>query len=100
MYYTIFYILGYIAVLYIKLDNITKFHLILHFRSELLPQVKEFLYLSVLFTSEGKVRRIGGLVWRLQQYCRLPVGLNLTDGHEIWVVTERMTLRIQAEFPP
>uniref|UniRef100_A0A671TUB9 Endonuclease/exonuclease/phosphatase domain-containing protein n=1 Tax=Sparus aurata TaxID=8175 RepID=A0A671TUB9_SPAAU len=83
---------------------------------ELLPQVEEFKYLGVLFTSEGRMereidRRIGAaaavmqLVYRLWwresrakrrssrftgQSTFLP-----SYGHELWVVTERIRPRIQ-----
>ena len=88
--------------------------------SDLLPQVKEFKYLGVLFTSEGKMeremdRRIGvasasnaGAVsvrWGEEgaepegEVLDLPVHLcskpMVTYGHELWLVTERTRLRIQ-----
>ncbi|KAI3368036.1 hypothetical protein L3Q82_026859 [Scortum barcoo] len=80
---------------------------------EILPQVEEFKYLGVLFTSEGKMereidRRIGAAsaVMRVGVPDRrgeegaeskgealdLPVNLHvptLTYGHELWVMTER-----------
>ena len=84
-----------------------------------LPQAKEFKYLGVLFTSEGKVereidRRIGAaaavkqalhrsvLVKReLSRKAKLSIYWSvyvptLTYGHELWVVTERTRSRIQA----
>ncbi|KAI3353939.1 hypothetical protein L3Q82_005137 [Scortum barcoo] len=78
---------------------------------EVLPQVEEFKYLGVLFTSEGKIERerlTGGLVQRAQQLCGRCNGLDrrgeegaeserrssrftgqstlptLTYGHELW----------------
>ncbi len=87
--------------------------------SELLPQVKESKYLRVLITSEVKMepeidRRIGAastvmwvLYWtvvvkrELSQKAKLLIYQSiyvptLTYGHEFWVMTERMRLRIQA----
>ncbi|KAI3355946.1 hypothetical protein L3Q82_004492 [Scortum barcoo] len=96
---------------------------------EVLPQVEEFKYLGVLFTSEGKMereidRRIGaasaGAVMRsvyrtvvvkkeLSRKAKLSIyqvnlRSHLTYGHELWVMTERTRSRIQAansrnEFP-
>uniref|UniRef100_A0A8C6MJY5 Reverse transcriptase domain-containing protein n=1 Tax=Nothobranchius furzeri TaxID=105023 RepID=A0A8C6MJY5_NOTFU len=86
---------------------------------EVLPQVEEFKYLGFLFTSEGRRdweidRRIGSasavmrmvsrsiMVKReLSQKARLSIYWSiyvpiLTYGHELWVMTERTRLRIQA----
>nr|XP_049577496.1 glycine receptor subunit alpha-3 isoform X1 [Syngnathus scovelli] len=86
---------------------------------EILPQVEEFKYLGVLFTSEGRMereidRRIGAasavmrtlyrsvVVKReLSQKAKLSIypliyAPILTYGHELWVVTERTRSRIQA----
>ncbi|KAI3355481.1 hypothetical protein L3Q82_018317 [Scortum barcoo] len=87
---------------------------------EVLPQVEEFKYLGVLFTSEGKMereidRRIGAASAVMRSVYRtvvvkkelspkgealdLPVNLRLptlTYGHELWVMTERTRSRIQA----
>ncbi|KAK3528563.1 hypothetical protein QTP70_002803 [Hemibagrus guttatus] len=86
---------------------------------EVLPQVEEFKYLGVLFTSEGRMdreidRRIGAaaavmrsmyrsvvvkkeLSWKaklsIYQSIYVPT---LTYGHELWVMTERVRSRIQA----
>ncbi|KAI3362823.1 hypothetical protein L3Q82_001869 [Scortum barcoo] len=88
---------------------------------EVLPQVEEFKYLGVLFTSEGKMereidRRIGAAsavmhavgvpdrrgeegaeskVAKLSIYRSIYVP-TLTYGHELWVMTERTRSRIQA----
>ncbi|KAK3517257.1 hypothetical protein QTP70_001616, partial [Hemibagrus guttatus] len=86
---------------------------------EVLPQVEEFKYLGVLFTSEGRMdreidRRIGAaaavmrsmyrsvvvkkeLSWKakLSIYQSIYV-TTLTYGHELWVMTERVRSRIQA----
>ena len=85
---------------------------------ELLPHVKEFKYLGVLFTTEGKTqsevdRWIGAasavmwaLYWtvvvkkELSQKAKLSIYQSvyvptLTYGHELWVVTERKRLQIQ-----
>ncbi|KAI3359348.1 hypothetical protein L3Q82_002626 [Scortum barcoo] len=94
---------------------------------EVLPQVEEFKYLGVLFTSEGKMereidRRIGAASMSYAvgnvpdrrgeegaeskgEALDLPVNLrsHLTYGHELWVMTERTRSWIQAgrnEFPP
>uniref|UniRef100_A0A8C6KT40 Reverse transcriptase domain-containing protein n=1 Tax=Nothobranchius furzeri TaxID=105023 RepID=A0A8C6KT40_NOTFU len=86
---------------------------------EVLPQVEEFKYLGVLFTSEGRRdreidRRIGSasavmpmlsrcvVVKReLSQKARLSIYRSiyvpiLTYGHELWVMTKRTRSRIQA----
>uniref|UniRef100_A0A8D0CHB3 Reverse transcriptase domain-containing protein n=1 Tax=Scleropages formosus TaxID=113540 RepID=A0A8D0CHB3_SCLFO len=91
----------------------------LRVRGELLPQVEEFKYLGVLFTSEGKMerqvdRRIGAasavmrslyrsvVVKReLSRKAKLSIYRSiyvptLTYGHELWIMTERMRSRIQA----
>ncbi|KAK3546788.1 hypothetical protein QTP86_001940 [Hemibagrus guttatus] len=86
---------------------------------EVLPQVEEFKYLGVLFTSEGRMdreidRRIGAaaavmrsmyrsvvvkkeLSWKakllIYQSIYVPT---LTYGHELWVMTERVRSWIQA----
>ncbi|KAI3373890.1 hypothetical protein L3Q82_022459 [Scortum barcoo] len=94
---------------------------------EVLPQVEEFKYLGVLFTSEGKMereidRRIGAASAVMRSVYRtvvvkkelsrkaklsdLPVNLrsHLTYGHELWVMTERTRSRMDTsgrnEFPP
>ena len=81
---------------------------------EILPQVEEFKYLGVLFTSEGRMereidRRIvaasavmhGFIVVKrelsIYQSIYVPA---LTYGHEIWVVTERTRSRVQAAATP
>ena len=75
---------------------------------ELLPQSKEFKYLRVLFTSEGKkerevdrriraasagLLRCGGEEGAEEEGKALDFpfiyALTLTYGHELWVVTER-----------
>ncbi len=86
----------------------------------LLPQVEEFKYLGVLFTSEGGMereidRRIGAAsavmrsMYRsvvvkkeLSRKAKLSIYLSiyvptLTYGHELWVMTERTRSRIQAD---
>ncbi|KAK3573216.1 hypothetical protein QTP86_015137, partial [Hemibagrus guttatus] len=86
---------------------------------EVLPQVEEFKYLGVLFTSEGRMdreidRRIGAATAVMRSMYRSVVvkkGLSrkaklsiyqsiyvptLTYGHELWVMTERVRSRIQA----
>ncbi|KAK3575180.1 hypothetical protein QTP86_020916, partial [Hemibagrus guttatus] len=85
---------------------------------EVLPQVEEFKYLGVLFTSEGRMdreidRRIGAeaAVMRsmyrsvvvkkeLSRKAKLSIYQSiyvptLTYGHELWVMTERVRSRIQ-----
>ncbi|KAK3519769.1 hypothetical protein QTP70_003908 [Hemibagrus guttatus] len=85
---------------------------------ELLPQVEEFKYLRVLFTSEGRMdretdRRIGAAeavmrsMYRsvvvkkeLSRKAKLSIYQSiyiptLTYGHELWVMTERVRFRIQ-----
>ncbi|KAK0145481.1 putative uncharacterized transposon-derived protein F52C9.6 [Merluccius polli] len=90
----------------------------LRVRDEILPQVEEFKYLGVLFTSEGRMegeidRQIGpasavmrtlhrSVVKReLSRKAKLSIYQSifipaLTYGHELWVVTERTRLRVQA----
>ncbi|KAK3529892.1 hypothetical protein QTP86_007210 [Hemibagrus guttatus] len=86
---------------------------------EVLPQVEEFKYLGVLFTSEGKMdreidRRIGAAAAVMRSMYRPPVMKKelsrkaklsiyqsiyvptLTYGHELLVMTERVRSRIQA----
>ncbi|KAK3553558.1 hypothetical protein QTP70_004565 [Hemibagrus guttatus] len=86
---------------------------------EVLPQVEEFKYLGVLFTSEGRMdreidRRIGAaaavmrFMYRsvvvkkeLSRKAKLSIyqsiyAPTLTHGHELWVMTERIRSRIQA----
>ncbi|KAI3363640.1 hypothetical protein L3Q82_001272 [Scortum barcoo] len=93
---------------------------------EVLPQVEEFKYLGVLFTSEGKMereidRRIGAAsavmrsVYRtvvvkkeLSRKAKLSIyrsiyAPTLTYGHELWVMTERtrsLDTSGRNEFPP
>ncbi len=85
----------------------------------LLPQVEEFKYLGVLFTSEGRMereieRRIGAasavmrsMYWsivvknELSRKAKISIYRSiyvptLTYGHELWVMTERTRFRIQA----
>ncbi|KAK0144934.1 hypothetical protein N1851_016177 [Merluccius polli] len=86
---------------------------------EILPQVEEFKYLGVMFTSEGRMereidRRIGAasavmrtlhrsvVVKReLSRKAKLSIYQSiyvpaLTCGHELWVMTERTRSRVQA----
>ncbi len=84
---------------------------------EFLPQVEEFKYLGVLFTSEGRMqreidRRIGAssavmrsMYWSVmvkkELSCKAKLSVSiyvptLTYGHELWVMTERTRSRIQA----
>ncbi|KAK3529813.1 hypothetical protein QTP86_006010 [Hemibagrus guttatus] len=86
---------------------------------EVLPQVEEFKYLGVLFTSEGRMdreidRRIGAAAAVMRSMCQFVVvkkelsrkaklsiyqsiyAPTLTYGHELWVMTERVRSRIQA----
>ncbi|KAK3510218.1 hypothetical protein QTP70_030444, partial [Hemibagrus guttatus] len=86
---------------------------------EVLPQVEEFKYLGVLFTSEGRMdreidRRICAAAAVMQSMYRSVVvkkelsrkaklsiyqsiyAPTLTYGHELWVMTERVRSRIQA----
>ncbi|KAK0147969.1 putative uncharacterized transposon-derived protein F52C9.6 [Merluccius polli] len=86
---------------------------------EILPQVEEFKYLGVLFTSEGRMereidRRIGAasavmrtlhgsvvVKWELSRKAKLSIYQSiyvpaLTYGHELWEMTERTRSRVQA----
>ncbi|KAK3515853.1 hypothetical protein QTP70_034764, partial [Hemibagrus guttatus] len=86
---------------------------------EVLPQVEEFKYLRVLFTSEGRMdceidRRIDAAAAVMQSMYQSVVVKKelsrkvklsiyqsiyvptLTYGHELWVMTERVRSRIQA----
>uniref|UniRef100_A0A8C6Q6L6 Reverse transcriptase domain-containing protein n=1 Tax=Nothobranchius furzeri TaxID=105023 RepID=A0A8C6Q6L6_NOTFU len=91
---------------------------LLRVRDEVLPQVEEFKYLGVLFTSDGKLEReidkqisaasaVMLALYRsvvvkreLSQKAKLSIYRSiyvptLTYDHELWVVTERTRLRIQ-----
>ncbi len=84
-----------------------------------LPQVEEFKYLGVLFTSERRIkpevdRRIGAasavmrsmyrsVAVKKELSCKAKLSIyrliyvpTLTYGHELWVMTERTRSRIQA----
>ncbi|KAK3508726.1 hypothetical protein QTP70_004271 [Hemibagrus guttatus] len=86
---------------------------------EVLPQVEEFKYLGVLFTSEGRMdreidRRIGAAAAVMRSMYRSVVVKKelsrkaklsiyqsiyvptLTYGHKLWVMTERVRSQIQA----
>ncbi|KAK3510372.1 hypothetical protein QTP70_005671 [Hemibagrus guttatus] len=83
---------------------------------EVFPQVEEFKYLGVLFTSEGRMdceidRRISAamqfMYWsvvvkkELSRKAKLSIYQSiyvptLTYGHELWVMTKRVRSRIQA----
>ncbi|TWW77544.1 hypothetical protein D4764_12G0009340 [Takifugu flavidus] len=99
--------------------NRKKVECLLWVKEEILPQVEEFKYLRVLFTSEGRMeqeinRRIGAasgvmrtlhrsvVVKReLSQKAKLSLYRSifiptLTYGHELWVMTERTRSRVQA----
>ncbi|KAK3567864.1 hypothetical protein QTP86_027337 [Hemibagrus guttatus] len=90
---------------------------------ELLPQVEEFKYLGVLFTSEGRMdheidRWIGAaaavmrsMYWSvvvkkdLSQKAKLSIYQSiyvptLTYGHELWVMTERARLPTRQTLAP
>ncbi|TWW77463.1 hypothetical protein D4764_12G0008530 [Takifugu flavidus] len=99
--------------------NRKKVECLLRVKEEILPQVEEFKYLGVLFTSEGRMereidRRIGAastvmrtlhrsvVVKReLSRKAKLSIYRSifvptLTYGHELWVMTERTRSRVQA----
>lgn len=62
---------------------------------ELLPQAKEFKYIGLMFSQvmgKWSLRWTGGVVWS-QQYYRI---FRSICGHELWVVTERARLWVQA----
>ncbi|TWW55998.1 hypothetical protein D4764_09G0010480 [Takifugu flavidus] len=75
---------------------------LLRVKEEILPQVEEFKYLGVLFTSEGRMereidRRIGAAPVRCgEEIYRSIFVPTLTYGHELWVMTERTRSRVQA----
>ncbi|TWW62225.1 hypothetical protein D4764_04G0008720 [Takifugu flavidus] len=98
--------------------NRKKVECLLRVKEEILPQVDEFKYLGVLFTSEGRMdqgvdRRIGAasaVIWtlhrsvvvkrELSQKAKLSIYRSifvptLTCGHELWVMTERTRSRVQ-----
>ncbi|TWW78064.1 R2 Retrovirus-related Pol polyprotein from type I retrotransposable element [Takifugu flavidus] len=95
--------------------NRKKVKCLLRVKEEILPQVEEFKYLGVLFTSEGRMeqeidRRIGAVsaVMRtlhrsvvVKREAKLSIYRSifvptLTYGHELWVMTERTRSRVQA----
>ncbi|TWW56724.1 hypothetical protein D4764_08G0007110 [Takifugu flavidus] len=97
-----------------------KVECLLRVKEEILPQVEEFKYLGVLFTSEGRMeqevdRRIGAasavmrtlhrsvVVKRRELSRKAKLSIyrlifvpTLTYGHELWVMTERTRSRVQA----
>ncbi len=87
---------------------------------EFLPQVEEYKYLGVLFTSERRVERefdrqicaasavmrsmYRSVVMKKELSCKAKLSIyrsiyipTLTYGHELWVMTERTSSRIQAD---
>ncbi|TWW57306.1 hypothetical protein D4764_07G0000250 [Takifugu flavidus] len=99
--------------------NRKKVECLLRFKEEILPQVEEFKYLGVLFTSEGRMereidRQIGAastvmrtLHWsvvvkrELSRKAKVSIYRSifvptLTYGHELWVMAERTRSRVQA----
>ncbi|TWW68233.1 hypothetical protein D4764_19G0000310 [Takifugu flavidus] len=98
--------------------NRKKVECLLWVKEEILPQVQEFKYLGVLFTSEGRLeqeidRRIAvSAVMRslhrsivvkreLSQKVKLSIYWSifvptLNYGHELWIMTERTRSRVQA----
>ncbi|TWW62296.1 hypothetical protein D4764_04G0009430 [Takifugu flavidus] len=93
--------------------NRKKVECLLRVKEEILPQVEEFKYLGVLFTSEGRMereidRRIGAASAVMRTLHRSVVVKiyrsiyrsifvpTLTYGHELWVMTERTRSRVQA----
>ncbi|TWW62062.1 hypothetical protein D4764_04G0007090 [Takifugu flavidus] len=87
--------------------NRKKVECLLRVKEEILPQVEEFKYLGVLFTSEGRMeqeidRRIGAASTVMRTLHRSVVIYRsifvptLTYGHELWVMTERTRSRVQA----
>ncbi|TWW73592.1 R2DM Retrovirus-related Pol polyprotein from type II retrotransposable element [Takifugu flavidus] len=96
-----------------------KVECLLRVKEEILPQVEEFKYLGVLFTSEGRMRReidrrivAASTIMRtlhrsvvvkreLSRKAKLSIYRSifvptLTYGHELWVMTERTRSRVQA----
>ncbi|TWW78261.1 hypothetical protein D4764_11G0003820 [Takifugu flavidus] len=88
--------------------NRKKVECLLQVKEEILPQVEE--YLGVLFTSEGRMeqeidRRIGAASAVMRTLHRSVVVKSwvyrsifvptLTNGHELWVMTERTRSRVQ-----
>ncbi|KAK3508331.1 hypothetical protein QTP70_021477, partial [Hemibagrus guttatus] len=61
---------------------------------KVLPQVEEFKYLGVLFTSEERMDQGAEPEGELSIYQSIYVP-TLTYGHELWVMTERVRSRIQ-----
>ncbi|TWW69645.1 hypothetical protein D4764_18G0004510 [Takifugu flavidus] len=81
--------------------NRKKVECLLRVKEEILPQVEEFKYLGVLFTSEGRMeqeidRRIGAASAVMRTLHRSIFVPTLTYGHELWVMTERTRSRVQA----
>ncbi|TWW64209.1 hypothetical protein D4764_03G0012170 [Takifugu flavidus] len=92
--------------------NRKKVECLLRVQEEILPQVEDFKYLGVLFTSEGRMereidRRIGAASTVMRTLHRSVVVNRelshrsifvptLTYGHELWVMTERTRSRVQA----
>ncbi len=108
-------VLAFIVVLGIHLCSRKKLACPLQVGGELLPQVEEFKYLGVLFTSEGRMEReidrrltvmwsmYRSVVVKKELSCKAELSIyrsiyvpTLTYGHELWVMTERTRSRIQA----
>ncbi|KAK3544860.1 hypothetical protein QTP86_027529, partial [Hemibagrus guttatus] len=89
---------------------------------ELLPQVEEFKYLGILFTSEGRmdceidrqISAVAAVMWSMYRSVVVKKELSrkvklsiyqsiyvptLTYGHELWVMTERGGARSRAAVP-
>uniref|UniRef100_A0A674MGB6 Reverse transcriptase domain-containing protein n=1 Tax=Takifugu rubripes TaxID=31033 RepID=A0A674MGB6_TAKRU len=74
--------------------NWKKVECLLRVKEEILPQVEEFKYLGVLFMSEGRMEQeIDRRKLSIYRSIFVPT---LTDGHELWVMTERTRSRVQA----
>ncbi|TWW59701.1 hypothetical protein D4764_06G0012310 [Takifugu flavidus] len=70
-----------------------KVECLLRVGEEVLPQVEEFKYLGILFTSEVKKELSRKAKLSIYRSIYVPV---LTYGHQRWVMTERTRSRIQA----
>ncbi|TWW59948.1 hypothetical protein D4764_05G0000380 [Takifugu flavidus] len=77
--------------------NWKKVECLLRVKEEILPQVEEFKYLGVLFTSEGRMEReVDRRTRSGEEIYRSIFVPTLTYGHDLWVMTERTRSRVQA----
>ncbi|TWW77698.1 Retrovirus-related Pol polyprotein from transposon 17.6 [Takifugu flavidus] len=85
--------------------NWKKVDCLVRVKEEILPQVEEFKYLGVLFTSEGRMEQEIDRQRELSQKAKLSIYRSifvptLTYGHELWVMTKGTRSRVPAVTAP